>query len=131
MIKKLELERLDNLYIQKVELEKTDTLPECWSDIKPGYHLWRRKADINVELSDVVILIHGFNSWPSVWADELAALILARDLKRKSLGVIIVDWQEGAKWSLPPFYVWTDYSRAVGNTRCLADITTRLLTQLL
>lgn len=73
------------------------------------------------DLSHIAVLIHGFDSRPAVWADELAKVrlqrqhsfeklmrlfrsdltssaqaILARD-QRKALGVLIINWEEGSR----------------------------------
>ena len=49
------------------------------------------------KLAHLVILIHGFNSWPSVWAEDLAKSILEGDRERKDIGVLVVDWEKGAR----------------------------------
>merc|ERR1719436_1440812 len=74
-----------HIYKRKIELEKTDT--GCWEDVKPKYSLWTRKEEEGVRLSHLVVLIHGFHSWPAVWAEELAEVILRGDRDRKNLGV--------------------------------------------
>ena len=63
------------------------------------------------DLSHIAVLIHGFDSRPAVWADELAKVsyclmsdltsfakaILARD-QREALGVLVVNWEEGSRY---------------------------------
>ena len=78
-------------------LEQNDGVPECINDIEPKFRLLTRNSGDIRRLSHLVILIHGFNSWPEVWADDLAKLILEGDTERKALGVLVVDWEKGAR----------------------------------
>ena len=118
---------LSDVHRHKVDFRKPDSLHQkCWSDVRPVYNLFTRKSEEGRDLSHLVILIHGFNSRPDVWSDGLAELILTHDQQRKGLGVLVVDWQEGSKW-INTWDVWTDYSHAVKNTRCLARATALLV----
>ena len=127
----------DTVHRVRVELGKQE-VPNCMTDILPVFQLFKRGvaeglADVREvaeglgDLSHIVILIHGFDSRPAIWAEELARAVLAGD-RRAGLGVIVVDWQEASRWhSL--LTVWQDYSAAVANTRCLARLTAKLLEQ--
>ena len=80
-----------------VTLEQNYKVPECIHGIEPKFRLLTRNSEEIRKLSHLVILIHGFNSWPSVWADDLAELIIEGDTERKALGVLVVDWEAGAR----------------------------------
>ena len=97
-----------------VTLEQNARVPECIHDIEPKFRLLTRNSEpirnseksINQstrnsepirKLSHLVILIHGFNSRPSVWADDMAQSILEGDREKKSIGVMVVDWEKGAR----------------------------------
>merc|ERR1711971_1383307 len=102
-------------------------VPACWTEERPKFRLLTRDSEQGEDLSHLVILIHGFYSRPSVWADGLAELILAKDDSRKQLGVLVIDWEEGSRWKTNFWEPWTDYRQAVKNTRCLAEFTTSVL----
>jgi len=104
-------------------------VPACWTEERPKFRLLTRHLEQGEDLSHLVILIHGFYSRPSVWADGLAQLILAKDDTRKHLGVLVIDWEESSRWK-NVWEPWTDYRQAVKNTRCLAEFTAALLEQL-
>ena len=104
-------------------------MPSCWTEERPKFRLLTRRLDQKEDLSHLVILIHGFYSRPSVWADGLAQLILTRDDSKKQLGVLVVDWEESSRWK-NIFEPWSDYSKAVKSTRCLAEVAATLLEQL-
>ena len=89
--------KLDHIQQNIVTLEQNDGVPECINDIEPKFRLLTRNSGDIRRLSHLVILIHGFNSWPEVWADDLAKLILEGDTERKALGVLVVDWEKGAR----------------------------------
>ena len=72
-------------------------MPECIHDIEPKFRLLTRNSEAMKKLAHLVILIHGFNSWPSVWAEDLAKSILEGDRERKDIGVLVVDWEKGAR----------------------------------
>jgi len=113
-------------HVQEVKVAATELLPSCWNDIRPVFQLLTRGVSEGLgDLSHIAVLIHGFDSSPAVWADELAKVILARD-QRKALGVLVVNWEEGSRWN-NIFGVWSDYSKAVANTRCLANVTAQML----
>ena len=103
-------------------------VPACWTDERPKFRLLTRHLEREEDLSHLVILIHGFYSRPSVWADGLAQLIISKDTK-KQLGVLVIDWEESCRWK-NVFEPWSDYKQAVKNTRCLAEVTADLLQQL-
>ena len=103
-------------------------VPACWTDERPKFRLLTRHLEQGEDLSHLVILIHGFYSRPSVWADGLAQLIISKDTK-KQLGVLVIDWEESCRWK-NVFEPWSDYKQAVKNTRCLAEVTADLLQQL-
>merc|ERR1712130_257720 len=104
-------------------------VPACWTEERPKFRLLTRLKEQGADLSHLVILIHGFYSRPSVWADGLAQLILAKDNTKKQLGVLVIDWEESSRWK-NVFEPWSDYSKAVKNTRCLAEIAADLLEHL-
>merc|ERR1712130_131176 len=104
-------------------------VPACWTEERPKFRLLTRLKEQGEDLSHLVILIHGFYSRPSVWADGLAQLILAKDNTKKQLGVLVIDWEESSRWK-NVFEPWSDYSKAVKNTRCLAEIAADLLEHL-
>merc|ERR1712130_969985 len=104
-------------------------VPACWTEERPKFRLLTRLKEQGADLSHLVILIHGFYSRPSVWADGLAQLILAKDDTKKQLGVLVIDWEESSRWK-NVFEPWSDYSKAVKNTRCLAEIAADLLEHL-
>ena len=104
-------------------------VPACWTEERPKFRLLTRLREQGEDLSHLVILIHGFYSRPSVWADGLAQLILAKDDTKKQLGVLVIDWEESSRWK-NVFEPWSDYSKAVKNTRCLAEIAAGLLEHL-
>merc|ERR1712130_514084 len=104
-------------------------VPACWTEERPKFRLLTRLKEQGADLSHLVILIHGFYSRPSVWADGLAQLILAKDNTKKQLGVLVIDWEESSRWK-NVFEPWSDYSKAVKNTRCLAEIAAALLQHL-
>merc|ERR1712130_1065512 len=104
-------------------------VPACWTEERPKFRLLTRLKEQGADLSHLVILIHGFYSRPSVWADGLAQLILAKDDTKKQLGVLVIDWEESSRWK-NVFEPWSDYSKAVKNTRCLAEIAADLLQHL-
>merc|ERR1712130_610504 len=104
-------------------------VPACWTEERPKFRLLTRLKEQGADLSHLVILIHGFYSRPSVWADGLAQLILAKDNTKKQLGVLVIDWEESSRWK-NVFEPWSDYSKAVKNTRCLAEIAADLLQHL-
>ena len=114
---------------RNLDLKDNDGLPECWPDILPVFNLFTRGSEKPSSLSHIVVMIHGFNSYPSVWAEELAEAVLTEDTTRARMGALTVDWREGSRWE-NLFSVWSDYSRAVGNTRCLAEATTLILEKL-
>jgi len=113
-------------HVQEVKVAATELLPSCWNDIRPVFQLLTRGVSEGLgDLSHIAVLIHGFDSRPAVWADELAKVILAQD-QRKALGVLVVNWEEGSRWN-NIFGVWSDYSKAVANTRCLANVTAQMM----
>ena len=66
-----------------MSLEQNDGVPKCKEDVEPKFQLLRRKSEEAKELSHIVVLIHGFNSWPSVWSEDLAGVILEHDFEKK------------------------------------------------
>ena len=80
-----------------VTLEQNDRVPECIQDIEPKFRFLRRNFEESRNITHLVVLIHGFNSWPSVWADDLAESILKGDAEKKDIGVLVVDWEKGAR----------------------------------
>merc|ERR1712130_953561 len=104
-------------------------VPACWTEERPKFRLLTRLKEQGEDVAHLVILIHGFYSRPSVWADGLAQLILAKDNTKKQLGVLVIDWEESSRWK-NVFEPWSDYSKAVKNTRCLAEIAADLLEHL-
>ena len=101
-------------------------VPPCWTEEKPKFHLLTRPSEDLEHLAHLVILIHGFYSRPAVWADHLARLVLEKDERKKQVGVIVVDWEESSRWK-NVFEPWSDYSKAVKNTGCLAEIAASVL----
>ena len=87
----------DDLQEDAVSLEQNDGVPKCIEDVEPKFQLLRRKSEEAKELSHIVVLIHGFNSWPSVWSEDLARVILERDFEKKDIGALVVDWEKGAR----------------------------------
>jgi len=84
-------------HVQEVKVAATELLPSCWNDIRPVFQLLTRGVSEGLgDLSHIAVLIHGFDSRPAVWADELAKAILAHD-QRKALGVLVVNWEEGSR----------------------------------
>jgi len=123
---------MDDLHGEGFVLTKTlevREVPACWREERPKFRLLTRHIEQGEDLSHLVILIHGFYSRPGVWADGLAQLILAEDDTKKQLGVLVIDWEESSRWK-NVFEPWTDYSKAVKNTRCLAEIAADLLEHL-
>ena len=98
--------KLDNIQQNIVILEQNDRVPECIHNIEPKFRLLTRNSEAIEKLAHLVILIHGFNSWPSVWANDLAKSILEGDTERKDFGVLVVDWEKGARYKtsgeIPP-----------------------------
>ena len=92
-----------DLYQHNVTYKKVESLPVCLHDVQPHFKLVTRGSEEGLPLSHLVILIHGFNSWPSIWADNMAESILTRDLEREGLGVLVIDWQEGSRLDHHPF----------------------------
>ena len=80
-----------------MSLEQNDGVPKCIEDVEPKFQLLRRKSEETKKLSHIVVLIHGFNSWPSVWSEDLAREILERDFEKKYIGALVVDWEKGAR----------------------------------
>ena len=78
-------------------LEQNDGVPKCIEEVEPKFQLLRRKSEESEKLSHIVVLIHGFNSWPSVWSEDLARTILERDFEKKDIGALVVDWEKGAR----------------------------------
>ena len=105
LLRKADTSRTFNANV--VTLEQNDRVPECIHNIDPKFRLVTRNSEArnsetrNSEpirkLSHLVILIHGFNSRPSVWADDMAQSILEGDREKKSIGVMVVDWEKGAR----------------------------------
>lgn len=87
----------DNVHSEEVKFENPHSLPQCWGDIKPVFNLLTRRVTEGLDLSHIVVLIHGFDSRPSIWADELARVILNRDVERKELGVLVINWEWGSR----------------------------------
>jgi hypothetical protein len=74
--------------------------PACWGDIRPVFRLLTRGLATSGigDLSHIVILVHGFDSRPAVWADGLARAVLTEDGRQGLMGVLVVDWEEAARW---------------------------------
>ena len=72
-------------------------VPPCWTEEKPKFRLLTRPSEEEDHLTHLVVLIHGFNSWPSVWSEDLAREILERDFEKKYIGALVVDWEKGAR----------------------------------
>ena len=120
----------DNLVqSQTLNFQLQAALPKCWSEHKPKFNLYTRGSEEGHDLSHLVLLVHGFYSRPSVWSNELAEVILAEE-GRREVGVVTVDWEESSRWlSFPWGLPWKDYSRAVANTRCIAEVTAVMVNQ--
>ena len=84
------------VHSRMLEIKNSTELPRCFSEIKPVFELLTRGVSEGLpDLSHIAVLIHGFDSRPAIWADELARAILAGD--RRKLGVIVIDWQGGSR----------------------------------
>ena len=82
---------------KEVKVGKPDLLPSCFNEIRPMFKLFTRGVSEGLsDLSHIVVLIHGFDSRPAVWADELAKVVLAMD-QREALGALTIDWQHGSR----------------------------------
>ena len=105
-------------------------LPNAGRDIRPTFHLCKRGLDI----SHLVVLMHGFNSKSSAWAAPMSEEIFRND-RRPNLAVLTVDWRKGAgvqprSWfgiDLDPI---ASYNRAAANTRYVGVAAARFIADL-
>lgn len=106
--------------IEWTKFEKHEALPDIGENIAPKFHLYKRGD----QLDHLAVLIHGFGSYKAAWAASMTEKIFEKDT-RKNLGVLTVDWKEGAKADI--WDMTSAYSRAAANTRYVALATHKVL----
>jgi len=121
-----EINSEDSLDLAWGKFELQPELPENNKAIKETFDLCRRGS----EISHLVVLMHGFISNKSAWADSMRKKILERD-SRKNLAILIVDWEQGAgPTEMWDFDYFSAYDRAAANTRYVGESAQRFIESL-
>ena len=121
-------------------------MPGCWDEVKPRFVLFSSRGKCLLastkenliptpssmdqhchsikqgDIKHLVILVHGFESNVDAWASEMKDKILKHE-PWAAIGVLTVDWREGASGLL-------EYRKVAANTRYVGVATQLVLRQL-